>query len=100
MRQWFSYSQSVHSAFPLAGYTKDLNGWKVLAWEKPYNFTWSGKFCSYILLKNETVVLSFISILLLEANDLQKKQGKGDKSNAAEALTDDEVNILCEKYLH
>ena len=31
---------------------------------------------------------------------LTKKQGKGDKSNAAEALSDDEVNILYEKYLH
>ena len=29
-----------------------------------------------------------------------KKQGKGNKSNAAEALTDDEVNILYEKYIH
>ena len=36
----------------------------------------------------------------LEANDLKKKQGKGNKSNAAEALTDDQVNILYEKYLH
>ena len=34
----------------------------------------------------------------LQANDLQKKQGKRNKSNAAEALTDDEVNILYEKY--
>jgi len=31
---------------------------------------------------------------------LKKKQGKGSKSNAAEALTDDEVNILYKKYLH
>lgn len=28
------------------------------------------------------------------------KQGKGSKSNVAETLTDDEVNILCKKYLH
>ena len=28
-----------------------------------------------------------------------KKQGKGNKSNAAEALTDEQVNILYEKYL-
>ena len=31
---------------------------------------------------------------------LTKKQGKGNKSNTAKALTDDEVNILYEKYLH
>ena len=30
----------------------------------------------------------------------KKKQGKGNKSNAAAVLTDDEVNILYEKYLH
>ena len=30
---------------------------------------------------------------------LKKKRGKGNKSNAAEALTDDQVNILYEKYL-
>ena len=29
-----------------------------------------------------------------------KKAGRGKKSNAAEALIDNEVNILYEKYLH
>ena len=36
----------------------------------------------------------------LQANDLQKKQGKENKSNATEALTVDEVNILYGEYLH
>ena len=31
---------------------------------------------------------------------LTEKQGKGNKSNAAEAMTVHEVNILYEKYLH
>ena len=31
---------------------------------------------------------------------LTRKQGKGNKSNGEEALTDDEGNILYEKYLH
>ena len=31
---------------------------------------------------------------------LTNKQGKENESNAAEALTNDEVNILYEKYLH
>ena len=34
------------------------------------------------------------------SKQLTKKQGKGKKSNAAEAITDDDVNILYEKYLH
>ena len=29
-----------------------------------------------------------------------KKAREGNKSNTSEALTDDEVNILYEKYLH
>ena len=31
---------------------------------------------------------------------LKEKQGNGNNSNAAEAFTDDEVNILYEKCLH
>ena len=35
-----------------------------------------------------------------EANELPKSKAKGNKLNAAVALTDYEVNILYEEYLH
>ena len=36
----------------------------------------------------------------LEARNKRLTKNMGNKSNAAEALTEDEVNILYENYLH